>query len=111
MRIWDLPPSCLCRSHLLAEHRELHAIWNIITMEKKGYANHPEVNRWRGKLKALYRRHGAVVRELLARAYRHHTPLDKNKATGMGVQATFLQSPAEQAKILQAKGCECSYRF
>ncbi len=33
MRIWDIPPKLLCRNHLLGEHRELHAIWSILTQE------------------------------------------------------------------------------
>lgn len=35
MRIWDIPPDKLCRNHLLGEHNELHAIWNILTLEKQ----------------------------------------------------------------------------
>ncbi|MDD3940683.1 MAG: pyrimidine dimer DNA glycosylase/endonuclease V, partial [Candidatus Pacebacteria bacterium] len=29
MRVWDIHPKDLCRKHLLAEHRELHGLWNI----------------------------------------------------------------------------------
>ena len=28
MRIWDIEPERLCRKHLLAEHAELHGLWN-----------------------------------------------------------------------------------
>jgi len=45
MRIWDIPPDKLCRNHLLGEHNELHAMWNILTQGKKGYANHPETKK------------------------------------------------------------------
>ena len=34
MRTWDIPPEKLCRQHLLGEHRELHAIWSIITKKE-----------------------------------------------------------------------------
>ena len=64
MRIWDLPPENLCRKHLLGEHRELHAIWSIITNNKIGYSKHPETIRWKGKLKALYNRHEKQVAEM-----------------------------------------------
>ncbi|HEX9909194.1 MAG TPA: pyrimidine dimer DNA glycosylase/endonuclease V [Thermoplasmata archaeon] len=57
MRIWDLPVESLCRNHLLAEHRELHAIWSVIVNQKLGYSRHPEIMRWRGRLVALWRRH------------------------------------------------------
>jgi len=50
MRIWDIAPEKLCRNHLLGEHRELHAVWAILTKDKKGYSRHPEVLRWKGKL-------------------------------------------------------------
>ena len=62
MRIWDLPPSLLCRQHLLGEHRELHGLWRILTENRQGYAHHPETRRWRGKLAALYQRHEALTR-------------------------------------------------
>jgi hypothetical protein len=36
VRIWDLDPASLCDRHLLGEHRELHAIWSILTTGKRG---------------------------------------------------------------------------
>jgi len=70
MRIWDVDPVCLCRSHLLGEHGELHALWSILTQNKRGFADHPEIRRWRGKLAALYRRHEALVEEMTRRGTR-----------------------------------------
>jgi len=108
MRIWDIPPEKLCRNHLLGEHAELHAIWTILTEDRQGgYANHPEVERWRGKLKALYSKHEEIVEEIVARGYRHKSPLDPELATGAGVQDTFVDSIEEQAQILRDKGCDC----
>jgi len=34
MRVGDILP-LLCRQPLLGEHRELHAIWSVITKKKK----------------------------------------------------------------------------
>lgn len=107
MRIWDIPPERLCRNHLLGEHRELHAVWSIITKGKKAYANHPEITRWRGKLKALYLRHEELVMEMKARGYNHYTPLDPALATGEGEQSFFLVPYEEQIRILQKKECRC----
>jgi len=108
MRIWDIPPEKLCRNHLLGEHAELHAVWTILTQHRQGgYANHPEVERWRGKLKALYSKHEEIVEEMVARGYRHESPLDLELATGAGVQDTFVDSIEEQAQILRDKGCDC----
>ena len=107
MRIWDLDPACLCRSHLLGEHRELHAVWSILTKDKRGYANHPETRRWRGKLGALYRRHEVLVEEMTRRGFRHRTPLDPALATGSSVQDAYVDPPARQRELLRAKGCGC----
>lgn len=113
MRVWDLPVGCLCRNHLLAEHRELHAIWTIILEGKKGYSRHPEVLRWTGKLLALAARHDEQVREMEARGYRHRSPLDLSAvpASERGrVQDTLLEPVAGQARRLRGKGCECDTR-
>ena len=107
MRIWDLSPEDLCRQHLLGEHRELHAIWVIITQSKPGYAHHPEVARWRGRLRALYIRHQCLVKEFHRRGYEHHSPLPQNMATGLAGQDTLIDSIDRQRDLLRAKGCDC----
>ena len=107
MRIWDISPKRLCRNHLLGEHRELHAIWSVLTNGKKGYARHPETLRWKGKLKALYGRHEALVVEMSHRGYRHHSPLTKKQATGSARQTVYVDQPRKQIVILRNKRCQC----
>jgi len=107
MRIWDIEPKKLCRNHLLGEHREFHAIWNILNKHKKGYANHPETKRWKGKLKALYCRHENIVKEMKGRGFRHKSNLDVNLACGCRRQAKYVDSIQKQKKILKAKKCDC----
>ena len=107
MRIWDVAPEKLCRSHLLGEHSELHGIWTIITQDRRGFAHHPEVLRWQGKLKALYLKHQEIVAEMARRGYQHNSPLDPELATGAETQDTFVDSIEEQVRILRSKGCEC----
>ena len=107
MRIWDLPPKILCRNHLLGEHRELHAVWAILTKGKKGYANHPETLRWKGKLKALYHRHEAQVKEMTRRGYRHQSPLDAALATGEAKQTEYTDSSQKQMELLKKRRCGC----
>ncbi|MBF0484559.1 MAG: pyrimidine dimer DNA glycosylase [Candidatus Omnitrophica bacterium] len=109
MRIWDLPPQKLCRNHLLGEHRELHAIWSVITLHKKGYSRHPETLRWNGKLAALYARHELLVKEMHLRGFNHHSALDKKLAIGNKSQTAFVHSPQQQIKILKTKKCACVY--
>ena len=35
MRVWDIQANVLCNNHLLGEHREIHAIWKILTKIRK----------------------------------------------------------------------------
>lgn len=109
MRIWDIHPKYLCRKHLLAEHRELHGLWNVLTKYKGkgGYSKHPETLRWVGKTKALYKRHEDLVKEFLRRGYQHKTPLNKNLAKGSAKQKTFIDKIEKQKLILKNKGCDC----
>lgn len=109
MRVWDIHPKYLCRKHLLAEHRELHGLWNILTIHKAkgGYSRHPETLRWVGKQKALYLRHEKLIEEFFKRGYKHHTPLDKRLAVGSNIQSIFINSIKEQKVILKNKQCDC----
>src|SRR2546426_10786158 len=106
MRVWDISPKKLCRNHLLGEHRELHASWSVIVNGKKGYAHHPETLRWKGKLKALYGRHEALVVEMSNRGYRHHSSLAKRQATGSAKQTIYVDQPRKQIVILRNKRCQ-----
>jgi hypothetical protein len=92
---------------LLGEHRELHALWTVISQHKKGYSLHPETIRWKGKLHALYVRHEMLVSEMGNRGYNHKTPLNKEFAVGRSIQDEFVHTVAEQKEILKNKDCEC----
>jgi Pyrimidine dimer DNA glycosylase len=107
VRIWDVDPAQLCDRHLLGEHRELHAIWAVLTGGKRGYARHPETLRWRGRLAALYARHDAQVAELARRGFRHASPLDRELATGAVRQTELVDPVDEQRARLLARGCGC----
>ena len=107
MRVWDIPPEKLCREHLLGEHREIHAIWSILTRGKKGYSKHPETLRWKRKLKALYLRHEAILKEMERRGYIHCSGIEKEFAKGKSKQEEYIDSPQEQVKILRNKKCGC----
>jgi hypothetical protein len=108
MRIWDIPPKKLCRNHFLGQHRELHAIWSILVLGKKGYAHHPETLRWKGKLKALYLKHLQIEREMKKRGYKHKSPLDLKSASGNNKQTRFIDTISEQIRILKRKKCSCN---
>jgi hypothetical protein len=108
MRIWDLPPRLLCRQHLLGEHRELHAVWSILTRHRLGYSRHPETLRWKKSLRALFRRHDRLVKEMGRRGYRHRSPLDRRQATGRATVASYVDPPERQRRLLREKGCACT---
>lgn len=112
MRIWDIHPKYLCRKHLLAEHRELHGLWNILTVHggTGGYSRHPETRRWIGKTHALFLRHEILVKEFEKRGYTHKTPLGRRLAHGKRSQKIFINTPTEQRTILANKPCECLLR-
>ena len=97
----------MCRNHLLGEHNELHATWSILVNNKKGYSRHPEVLRWKGKLKALYLMHDRIVREMLRRGYSHKSPLDKRYAKGQAEQKERVDTIRKQILLLRSKRCRC----
>lgn len=109
MRIWDIGVKNLCQKHLIAEHHELHGLWNIPTIHKGegGYSKHPETLRWKGKLRALYTRHEKLVAEMKKRGYNHHSPLDKKYAQGKIIQETYLDTKEKQIELLKNKSCSC----
>ncbi len=111
MRVWDVHPGYLSRTRLLGEHREIHALWVVITEEKRGYSSHPETMRWRGHLGELYRRHELVVAEMALRGYRHKSPLKEvlqKEYRGSREGASkgpllFLDRPCRQFGLLEDK--------
>jgi predicted GNAT family N-acyltransferase len=109
MRVWDVPVKELDDRALLGEHRELHGLFNVLTLGRRGYAAHPETLRWRGHLRALVARHDAEVAEFRRRGWpsgdSHATPLE---AKGLPARESAeppprLQSLAEQRRLLKQK--------
>jgi Pyrimidine dimer DNA glycosylase len=107
VRVWDVPADELCRVHLLGEHRELHAIWTILTQNKTGYRNHPETKRWVDKQAALFVRHEELVGEMTRRGYLHQSDLEATLAVGNNAQTEFIDPVERQRKLLADKPCDC----
>jgi hypothetical protein len=107
VRIWDVDAARLCDQHLLGEHRELHAVWSILTTGKRGYARHPETMRWRGRLAALYGRHDEEVAEMNRRGFAHRSPLNPRLATGVWEQPDLVDSIETQRRRLYEHACGC----
>lgn len=103
MRIWDIPITNICDKHLIAEHHELHCIYNIITKNLKGFSNHPETMRWRGKLEALCSRHKEQVAEMKKRGFKHNSPLKLVKDSPI---QDYVWQPINIQKNLLSKRCK-----
>lgn len=101
MRIWDVHPGYLSRQRLLGEHAELHGLMRILYRSSGGYARHPEVQRWQGRMGALAHRHALQVAELALRGYRHSSPLEVSPAVEEA--PLFLMKPAQQFQRLREK--------
>ena len=107
MRIWDIDVKLLCNKHLIAQHYEIHCIYNIVTKKRKGFSNHPEVNKWRGHLGQLVQIHQCTVEEMIHRNYNHKSPLSFPQGYYMFQYVAPWQPIDEQIKILRLKGCGC----
>lgn len=108
MRVWDIPVLQLCNKHLVAQHNEIHTIYSIITNNKKGFAHHLEVMRWRGKLDALWMAHFDTVTEMFYRGMCHKTELFIPQEVLSNICHPEPWQPVEvQKDLLRAKGCGC----
>lgn len=72
MRMWNVDPKLLCRSHLLGEHREMHA---LVGMIKKNISLQGYIDRNLIETDKIKERHDLLVVEMLRRNYNHHTPI------------------------------------
>ena len=102
MRIWDANPGYLDRKRLLGEHRELHGLFNILSLNKKGYSRHPETLRWVGRLPALCLRHQLLLAEMELRGYQHHSPLPVIEDNPVWPD-TWISTAVEQFDLLADK--------
>ncbi len=105
MRIWDIDPGYLGRGHLLAEHRELHALVAVMDRALPGFENQPELVRWRYFRPALIARHQALVLEMALRDLGHHSPLKPEPPTAGALSwpDAFVTAPGEQFALLRAR--------
>lgn len=98
MRMWMLPPSCMCLRHRLGEHAEIHK-------HRHNFVAGHSIEGRRGQIEpaAMQERHD----ELAATFKNHHSPyaqpnLDLYDLTG------FIVDPHESARDLTARCSECA---
>lgn len=72
MRMWLVKPKIMCRKHLLGEHVEIHMLIGAILKGKslKGYIHKNLI-----EIESIEERHQELVEEMLARGYKHNSPL------------------------------------
>ena len=102
MRVWDVHPGYLNRQGLLGEHCELHGVVSTLSLNKKGYSNHPETKRWKGRGWALRQRHRLLAAEMAFRGYRDRTPVRLRSAVGRWPDS-FIDTPGRQFALLADK--------
>jgi hypothetical protein len=112
MRIWDLPVDRLCNKHLVAQHFESHCIHAIIVEEQtlSRWWTAPEVERWKGRIPALERKHGETVQEMIKRGFKHKTPMVFGD-NGLNIMPDPWQPVAVQIEKLAARCTDCAERL
>ena len=79
--MWMVDPTIMCRKHLLGEHVELHMLVRSILAGKSlaGYVAKGLIDTTQ-----IQSRHDALAQEMLARGYRHNSPLVVPPVEAMG---------------------------
>lgn len=110
MRVWDIDVSRLCNKHLVAQHHEIHCICSINLHGYKGFWNHPETRRWRGRNNQLAYVHYQTVNEMVARGLNHRYHMGTLDDVSISVERRPepWQPIAKQVDILRSKGCGCN---
>lgn len=80
MRMWMVPPHLLCRKHLLGEHVEMHMFGGSV---EKGIRMDGYIQGGLLDPSQLAQRHDALAAEMIARGYRHMSPLPESWSTTM----------------------------
>lgn len=72
MRMWNVPPSLLCRKHLLGEHVETHMFAGTIL---KGNSLQGYIKKGLVEVHNIKSRHEELSNEMKTREYKHNSPL------------------------------------
>ena len=101
--MWMVRTDCLCRNHLLGEHKELHQAVGSIR-NNRSLAGH--IARGQVEVHNIRKRHTELVKELKKRGYKHQSPLKNFKSYKAG-KINIL----ENYQVLEARCKECSKRI
>ena len=82
MKIWDCYPAYLNQNQLIAEHRELHGLMQLIETGGGEQSNmDPHVANWLQAPQALAWRHALLVEEMRLHQVDHKSPMDYDRKT------------------------------
>ena len=101
-RMWLVNPKKLCRQHLLGEHKELHQLVGSIIKNRsiKGHVEKGQV-----EVHKIRQRHRELVREMLARGYKHNSELKPFRSFKAG-KINILENERE----LERRCKNCGFR-
>ena len=109
MRVWIIHPGYLSRQSLLGEHSEIHALYSVIRGKKRGFARHPETQRWTDSLNLLVLRHELISKEMELRKFQHNSPLnfiENNHEQDSMTPVSYVDLPSHQFEILRERYSE-----
>ncbi len=97
--MWMVNPKKLCRQHLLGEHKELH---QLVGSLRKGKSIQGHLDRGHVEVHSIKKRHAELVNEMLARGYKHLSPLKTYKKFKAG-KVNVLENERELER--RCKNC------
>lgn len=105
MRMWDVPPECLCRKHLMGEHLEMHMFVGSINkhINMKGFIEKGLV-----ETNKIIERHNILAIEILKRGYNHKSPIEEIKGSFDHKGKVNTQ---ESLNVLSCRCPECRERI
>lgn len=109
MRMWMVNPKILCKKHLTGEHVEMHMFVGSIN-KGKSIAGHAIMNQ--AEPQKLMQRHDELAAEMLARGYKHDSPLIEPQLEKLP-RGTLLARVSKKAALadLLARCPECAKRY
>ena len=107
MRMWMLPPGCLCRKHLLGEHGEIHK--HKTSFEKRHRMDGRFLPVVQIQPAAMLRRHDELAAEMLRRGYNHKSPFTMPDISYLPAWQQFASVDTAESRRDLAQRCpECA---
>ncbi|MBW8191550.1 pyrimidine dimer DNA glycosylase/endonuclease V [Neiella marina] len=114
MKIWDCYPAYLTQPLLVAEHREIHGLLQIVERGKSlAKTADPHIANWLAHPGALATRHEQLVEEMSLRDIEHKSPVAVQAGAvlwpkvsgdiGIGIQFEQLAAMGNDARLLSPK--------